>query len=193
MRSNVIYLILSFFVVPSVFATDDEDAKEQDISGIYEVTRATLNEKSCDDIGKTIQYASKYLSVTQSKSNSYNIAICNGESLDELDCVGGYQSTNLEEAVSDGWQGYNYTARKAKANNNSLICCLYASRRKIIPMGSGFLRYERSDWAETLTDFIAECDRPMAKVYSDAQSLKCTTHIVLFGKHVANSLTPAPP
>jgi len=188
MSRNVIHLILVFFAMASVFAADDKDAEQQDLGGVYEVTRATLNEKSCDDIGKTIQYASKYLSVTQRKSNSYNIAICNGESLDELDCVGGYQSTNLEEAVSDGWQGYNYTARKAKAADKSPICRLYASRRKIIPMGSGFLRYERSDWTETLKDFIAECDRPMAKIYSDAQSLKCTTHIVLFGTRVADSL-----
>ena len=181
-----LFLILSFnWQCSPLWAAQDNDEDAPILEGIYAISRATLNEKNCEKEGDTTEYASSYLSVSGLPSSGYNVAVCNGESLEELDCVGGYQSTDLNEPHANGWQGFRYNARPGIASDNTPLCRLYSARRKIVLMGSGFIRYERTDWTETLSDFIAECNRDMAKLYSDAQSLKCSTHIVLFATRVA--------
>jgi hypothetical protein len=39
----------------------------------------------------------------------------------------------------------------------------------------------------TLSDFVAECDDDMAQEYSDADSLKCSSHIVVNAVKVSDT------
>jgi hypothetical protein len=171
--------LTSHLLIDDVFASADED-----LSGIYEVTKASLNEKECEESGEPIYYASKFLRVTSNKSSGYNVSVCNGEELDEVDCVGGYQSTQLTEPFQSGWQGYRYSSRKVRSTNNTFQCQLFSSRRRVVSMGKDYVRYERTDWMETLSDFVSECERSMAKIYDQSQSLQCNTHIVIYAKKV---------
>lgn len=183
--------LVSLFIllcVPRYLVAAVTDVKDiDDLSGIYEVTHATLNEKDCEKTGDPIEYASKFLRITSNKSAGYSVSICNGEDLDELDCVGGYQSTRLQEQLKSGWQGYRYSARKVKSADNTYSCQLFSSRRRIVVMGKNYIRYERTDWMETLSDFTVECEQPMAELYDQSQSLKCSTHIVTYGRRIVTS------
>lgn len=177
--------LLIFICVPRYYLFAEILIKDvSDLSGIYEVTGATLNEKDCETTGNPIEYASKYLRVTADKSSGYTVSICNGDELDELDCAGGYQSTHLKEQLKSGWQGYRYSSRKVKSIDETDSCQLFSSRRRIIVMGKNYIRYERTDWMETLSDFKAECEQSMAELYDQSQSLKCSTHIVTYGRRI---------
>lgn len=181
--------LVSILFLLSIVGVSNAAPKVLDISGIYEVERATLNVSSCEQEGNTTDYASKYFRVSGNPDNGYSVAICNGESLDEIECVGGYRATHLSNEAKHGLQGYNYDAHLGHAIDGTPQCRLHALRRKIVPVAGDYVRYERTDWAETLSDFIAECDKPMAETYSNVDSLKCSNHIVIFGRKVANSDT----
>ena len=154
------------------------------LQGIYEVQEAYLNETHCDRDGRLVDYASRYFQVTKVEEE-LNIAICNGHSLSDLQCMGGYRSTALN-SNNIGWTGFQYTAKKMGMAENKPRCRLHALRRSIFPMKGDFIRYERTDWSETLRDFIAECNENMSAEYQVSQSLKCNSHISIIGKKVRN-------
>jgi len=153
-----------------------------DLEGIYEVSQAFLNESHCDEDGRVVEYASRYFRVNKTEQG-LNIAICNGQSLMELQCMGGYRSTNLE-STGQRWSGYQYGSKRVGSLDHNPGCQLHAFRRTIIPMNGGLIRYERSDWSENMKDFIAECNEDMAAEYQQAQSLKCNSHISIIGKKI---------
>ena len=176
---------ISIFLCLGFASADAEGGGGNDpLAGIYQVTRASLNEGQCDKEGVPTQYASRFLQISTLGEDGYRAAVCNGDSLDELECASDYNSTRMTEPLKSGWQGYSYTARPGVADDNTPLCRLYAARRKVIELGSGLIRYERTDWSETLSDFTAECDRDMARLYSESQSLKCATHIVIFAQKI---------
>lgn len=162
----------------------DSNGDDDSFAGIYRVTRASLNEDQCEKEGGPTEYASRFLRVDALGEDGYRASVCNGDALDELECSSGYHSTKMTEALKNGWQGYSYLARPGVAIDNTPRCALYAARRKVVEMGSGQIRYERTDWSETLADFSAECDRDMARLYSESQSLKCASHIVIFAEKI---------
>lgn len=157
-------------------------AEDAELQGIYEVSNAYLNETHCDRDGRPIEYASRFFRVNKT-DKGLNIAICNGDSLTDLQCIGGYRSTNLEPS-NTAWSGLQYSTRSSGTIENNPSCQLHALRRAIIPMKGDYIRYERTDWSENLRDFIAECTREMAAEYQSAQSLKCDTHISIIAKKV---------
>jgi len=152
------------------------------LPGIYEVKVAHLNETHCDKNGRLVDYASRFIRL-KNTDNGLNIAICNGHSLSDLQCMGGYRSTTLKPA-GNKWIGYQHTARLSDKSNLNPTCRLHALRRSILPMKGNFIRYERTDWSETLRDFIAECNEGMAAEYQVSQSLKCNSHISIIGLKV---------
>jgi len=154
-------------------------AENTELQGIYEVKIAHLNETHCDRDGRTVDYASRFIRVKNADSG-LNIAICNGHSLTDLQCMSGYRSTTLLPTEGK-WTGYQHTARLSNASNSNTKCQLHALRRSILPMKGNFIRYERTDWSETLQDFIAECNEEMAAEYQVSQSLKCDSHISIIG------------
>ena len=97
--------------------------------------------------------------------------------------MSGYRSTTLKP-TEDKWTGYQHTAKLSDASDNNPTCQLHALRRSILPMKGNFIRYERTDWSETLKDFIAECNEMMAAEYQVSQSLKCNSHISIIGLKV---------
>jgi len=157
-------------------------SENMSLPGIYEVQEAYLNETHCDRDGRLADYASRYFRVTKA-GEELNIAVCNGHSLTDLQCMGGYRSTALNPN-NTGWTGFQHTAKKMGMASNNPKCRLHALRRSILPMKGNFIRYERTDWSETLRDFIAECNEKMAAEYQVSQSLKCNSHISIIGKKV---------
>lgn len=154
------------------------------LQGIYEVKDAYLNETHCDRDGRPVNYASRYFRVSKTEEG-LNVAICNGYSLTDLQCMDGYRSTALYPTDAN-WVGFQYTAKTMNVASNNPACRLHALRRSVRPIKGNFIRYERTDWSETLRDFIAECNETMAAEYQTSQSLKCNSHISIIGKKVMN-------
>lgn len=176
-----LYFNLIFWAALAV-AAENTNAEPDFISGVYSVENATLNETHCDRDGRPIEYASKFFKVTR-VGEKYNLAICNGDNVDDLQCMGGFRSTDMEQG-SDTLEGYQYSAQLKKMENQNYQCQLHALRRAIKIDKTGTVRYERTDWLENLSDFIAECNEQMAHEYSDARSLKCHTHISITGRRI---------
>ena len=181
---RIVYLSIFFTISIDANSENILSSLYKDITGIYEVSQATLNESDCEHAGTSISYASKYIQITGANTIGFNISICNGDSLEEIDCTNGYSSSTLNIKVKDGWQGYKYGARAGRTKNGSHQCLLSAYRRKISTDASSYVSYERTDWSVSLSDYIAECGHEMAKTYSRVQSLKCSTHIVIKGIRV---------
>lgn len=154
------------------------EAPDDEMAGVYRVTRANLSVNDCEKAGRPIEYAGTFIRFSP-QSEGYQSEVCDGDSLDELDCSAAHSAIRMTEALKDGWQGFRYSARPGVAKDGTPTCLLSTARRRIRQMGPGLLYYERSDWSELVSDFQWECETSMAKVYAEAQSLKCSTHIVL--------------
>jgi len=161
-------------------STDDELVNNDDdeVTGVYRVLNASLSVNDCEKSGRSVDYASKFIRFS-AVDEGYRSEVCDGDDLDELDCNVSHSVIGMQEQTKTGWQGFRYSARLGVAADGTPTCLLASARRRINLEGHGVLHYERSDWSELVSDFQWECERGMAKVYADAQSLKCNTHIVL--------------
>jgi len=158
-------------------SNDDLDS-DDDVAGVYRVTRASLSVNDCEKSGDQTSYASTYIRFTP-QEQGYRSEVCDGDDLDDLDCNVSHSVIGMSEETKTGWQGFRYSARLGVAADGTPTCLLASARRRINRESNGVLHYERSDWSELVSDFQWECERGMAKTYAEAQSLKCNTHIVL--------------
>jgi len=172
---NQLLVFLVFFAVFLNNANSDSN------SVLYEVKQAFLNVKHCDVRGEPVEYASKYLRLSQSNTSdsSYEIVICDGESIEELSCSGRFSRSILNEVYDGSLVGQNFSARTSQGKDGMPQCMLTALQRKVIPMKGGIVRYSRADWGTLLADYNYECTVDTAKLFFEAQSLQCSTYIVI--------------
>lgn len=166
--------------------THNAFAETDDKSGIYEVNQAFLNLKHCDVKGKPVDYASQYINLKKmfSTNEKYRLSTCDGESLDEVVCNGRFNSSILERDADEGFTGYRFGAQKSTAKDGTPQCLLTALRRTFTPLKGEFIQYERADWGTLLADYAFECTDEMAKEFFEAQSLKCSSYIVIDARRV---------
>ena len=180
-------MLYRFNIIPSLLAacsgllTANASATSlPDLAGLYQVNQAYLNLTHCDTAGKPTDYASQFLRISATSKNeniSYSVSTCNGDTIDELDCEGRSNRSRLDQISRHGIEGLRFSAREKTADDGSASCQLTALRRRILPGKGGFIRYERTDWGTTLADYQFECTRDTARLFYEAQSLNCSTHI----------------
>ena len=180
---SVAVFLMLLWISADVMALPLTDAKpgndgSDEVSGVYRVTQARLSVNDCDNSGREVEYASKFIRLS-AQADGFRSEVCDGDELDELDCTVTRSVIRMDEETKSGWQGFRYSARTGTAVDGTPTCLLATARRKIDMKGHGALHYERSDWSELVSDFQWECESDMAKQYADAQSLQCNTHIVL--------------
>lgn len=156
-------------------------------TGFYQVQKAWLSVNNCNTAGRPTHYASQFLRVAhieQENNIEYKVSTCDGEEIDELFCDGYKASTRLNVQSKYGIEGYHFTAKVAEAQDGTPRCDMTALRRRITPGKGGFIRYERTDWGTRVADYSYECTRDTAQLFFEAQSLHCSTHIVIDALHV---------
>lgn len=172
--------VIFLFNCNTAFATNE--------TGFYQVQHAYLNTLNCSTPGKPTDYASQFLRISLSDDETpiYKVSTCDGDDLDDLNCDGYRNTTTLNVSTNSGVEGYYFSARKGAAKDGTPQCYMTALRRRVIPEKGSYIRYERTDWGIVVDDYNYECTRKTAQLFFNAQSLQCSTHIVVDAVKVKN-------
>lgn len=148
--------------------------------GLYEVTRTTLNEESCDEDGEVVGDVKRFFTLGEAIRSGYRTTTCDGE--DEPSCPA--RDTYLGDAVDGGWQDLHLEAHPEEDDAGDTECWLIADLTRVEPGEGDEMRHLQIRWEARSPEDPERCNLELAMEHFDAGELECVSRTVRSGPRV---------